>query len=475
MNNDRFLAGFPSVRPLAAALALLLALPLGSVHAQGLKPSTAPSSKLALPDTSVSQTPIGLGRPATQRQADFIVAVVNSEPITNNEVRVKLARTEQVLQQQGVAIPSRSELVREVLERMISDKAQLQIAQTSGSKMDESAIDGAVETVARQNQISVDELRRRLKADGIDYAQFRAEMRDELLVRRLRQREVDSRVTVSEQEIDQYLRDQQSPSGNAPMSLNLAEILLALPENASPEQIQAQQAKAQQVLARARSGADFAALATEFSNAANRNNGGQLGLRSAERYPPLFVEATQKLRAGEVSDPVRSAAGFHILKVIEKKQAGMPDMMVTQTHARHILLRLTPQLTEAAAVTKLAELKKRILSAQTDFATAARENSQDGSAAQGGDLGWVNPGAFVPEFEKVMNTLAPSQISDPLVSRFGVHLLQVLERRNAPVSQRDQREMVRGLLLEKKNIEAYALWAQEIRGRAYVEYREKPQ
>ena len=473
MNNHRFLAGFPPVWPLAAALLLMLALPLGSVHAQGLKPS--PSGKLALPDTSVSQTPVGQGRPTAQRQADFIVAVVNSEPITNNEVRVKLVRAEQALQQQGVAMPPRSELVREVLERMISDKAQLQIAQTSGPKMDESAIDGAVETVARQNQISVDELRRRLKADGIDYAQFRAEMRDELLVRRLRQREVDSRVTVSEQEIDQYLRDQQSPSGSAPMSINLAEILLAVPENASPEQIEAQQAKAQQVLAKARSGADFAALATEFSNAANRSNGGLMGLRSADRYPPLFVEATQKLRAGELAGPVRSAAGFHILKVIEKKQAGTPDMMVTQTHARHILLRLTPQLTEAAAVAKLADMKKRILSGQADFAALARENSQDGSAAQGGDLGWVNPGAFVPEFEKIMNSLAPNQISDPLVSRFGVHLLQVLERRNAPVSQRDQREMVRGLLLEKKHAEAYALWAQEIRGRAYVEYREKPQ
>ena len=471
MNNDRLLAGFPSVHPLAAALVLMLALPLGSVHAQGLKPSAKP----VLPDTSVSQTPIGQGRPAAQRQADFIVAVVNSEPITNNEVRAKLVRTEQVLQQQGVAMPPRSELVREVLERMISDKAQLQIAQSSGPKMEESAIDGAVETVARQNQISVDELRRRLKADGIDYQQFRTEMRDELLLRRLRQREVDSRVTVSEQEIDQYLRDQQSPSGSAPMSINLAEILLAVPENASPEQIQAQQAKAQQVLERARSGADFAALAAEFSNAASRSNGGQMGLRNAERYPPLFVEATQKLRAGELAGPVRSAAGFHILKVIEKKQAGTPDMMVTQTHARHILLRLTPQLTEAAAIAKLADLKKRILSGQADFAALAREFSQDGSAQQGGDLGWVNSGAFVPEFEKVMNSLAPNQISDPLVSRFGVHLLQVLERRNAPVSVRDQREMVRGLLLEKKHTEAYALWAQEIRGRAYVEYRENPQ
>jgi peptidyl-prolyl cis-trans isomerase SurA len=199
-------------------------------------------------------------------------------------------------------------------------------------------------------------------------------------------------------------------------------------------------------------------------------------LRSADRYPPLFVEATQKLRAGELAGPVRSGAGFHVLKVIEKRQgSGLPDAVIAQTHARHILLRLTPQLTEAAAVEKLAGFRKRILAGQADFAALARENSQDGSAKEGGDLGWVNPGSFVPEFEKVMNALAPNQISEPLVSRFGVHLVQVLERREAPVSPRDQREMVRGLLREKKQNEAYTRWAEDIRGRAYVEFRDPPQ
>lgn len=471
MNNHRSPAGFPPVRPLAAALVLMLALPWGSVQAQGLKPA----GNAAAPAAPARLVPATPPRAPAQRQADFIVVVVNSEPITNNEVRAKLLRTEQVLQQQGVALPPRSELVREVLERMISDKAQLQIAQTSGPKLDESAIDNAVESVARQNQISTDELRRRLKADGIDYTQFRAEMRDELLMRRLRQREVDSRVTVSDLEVDQYLRDQQGASGNAPMRINLAEILLAVPENASPEQVAAQQTKARQVLERARSGADFAALATEFSTASSRSTGGEMGLRSTERYPPIFVEATQKLQPGELAGPVRSAAGFHILKLVEKKQAGLPDAMVTQTRARHILLRLTPQLSEAAAVAKLAELKKRIASGQADFAALARESSQDGSAQQGGDLGWADAGAFVPEFEKAMNALAPNQISDPVVSRFGVHLLQVLERRSAPVPISDQREMVRNALMEKKSAEAYQLWAQEIRGRAYVEYRENPQ
>ena len=200
-----------------------------------------------------------------------------------------------------------------------------------------------------------------------------------------------------------------------------------------------------------------------------------MGLRNAERYPQLFVEAVKNLRVGELTGPVRSGAGFHILKLIDKRQAGMPDAIITQTHARHILLRLTPQLTEAAAIEKLAAFKKRIASGQADFAQLARENSQDASAKEGGDLGWTSPGSFVPEFEQVMNSLGPNQISDPLVSRFGVHLVQVLERRDAPISPRDQREMVRGLLREKKQNEAYARWAQDVRGRAYVELREAPQ
>ncbi|NML84887.1 peptidylprolyl isomerase [Polaromonas sp.] len=471
MNNDRFFTGFFSARPLAASLMLLLALPMSGLQAQGLKPS----GMLRLPDAPASAAAAGRRGAAPQRQADFIVAVVNSEPITNNEVRAKLVRTELLLQQQGGALPPRGELVREVLERMISDKAQLQMAQTSGAKVDDNAIEGAVETVARQNQITVDELRRRLKADGIDYNQFRSEMRDELLVRRLRQREVEAKVTVSEQEIDQFMRDQEGKTEGSALALNLAEILVAVPENANPEQVAALQAKALQVLERARSGSDFAALANEVSASATRSNGGQMGLRNADRYPPLFVQATQNLRAGGLAGPVRSGAGFHILKVVEKRQAGAADAVITQTRARHILLRLSPQLTETAAIEKLAGFKKRIVAGQADFALLARENSQDGSAKEGGDLGWVSPGAFVPEFEKVMNGLGPNQISDPLVSRFGVHLVQVMERREAPISPRDQREMVRGLLREKKQNEAYLLWAQDIRGRAYVEFREPPQ
>lgn len=450
---------------------LLLALPALTVQAQILRPS----GQLRVPEAGASASP-GFGRNASgQRQADFIVAVVNSEPITNNEVRSKLLRAEQQLSQQGAALPPRNELARQVLERLISDKAQLQVARTSGVRVDDNAVDNAVATVAQQNQLSVEELRRRLSSEGVAYSQFRADIRDELLVSRLRQREVDARVSITESDIDQFLRDQQVGNDVSALELNLAQILVAVPENASPEQVAALQARAVQAAERARSGADFGALSNEFSDLPGKASGGQMGLRSAERYPPLFLEATQNLQVGGVAGPLRSGAGFHVLKVLEKKRAGMPGVNILQTHARHILLRPGPQLTEAAAREKLADIRKRIVAGQSDFATQARENSVDGSAKEGGDLGWTNPGSFVPEFEQVMNSLAPNQLSEPVTSRFGVHLIQVLERRNAELSAREQRELVRNLLREKKQEEAYLLWAQETRGRAYVEYREPPQ
>ncbi|QJC58179.1 Chaperone SurA [Polaromonas vacuolata] len=432
-----------------------------AVQAQGLKLSQ-----------QFGSSPVVSGPAANvQRSADFIVAVVNSEPITNTEVRIKLLRAEQQLSQQGAPIPPRSELLPQVLERLISDKAQLQLARLSGLKVDENAVENAVESVARQNQISVDELRRRLEVDGIAYSQFRNELRDEVLVSRLRQREVDSRAVIADQDIDQYLRDQ-ALSGS--LEINLAQILVSVPENATPTQVAAFQAKAQSAADSARAGANFAALVGQYSDAQTANNGGQIGLRSADRYPSLFVDATQRLAVGGIAGPIRSGAGFHVLKLIEKKQGNAAAVNVTQTHARHILLRLTPQFTEAMAQAKLADYKRRVLSGQSDFAQLARDNSEDASAKDGGDLGWASPGMFVPEFEQAMNGLALNQISEPLVSRFGVHLIQVLERREAKLTARELRETARNVLRDKKQEEAYALWAQEVRGRAYVEYRDSP-
>ena len=473
MTNISFKHSFSfSFQALTRSTALaLLVLPCAALQAQTLRPSTG-SLRLSVPPASSASA--ANASQGTQRSADFIVAVINSEAVTNHEVRSSVLRAEQQLTQSGSVMPSRNELTQLVLERLISDKAQLQEARQSGLRIDDGSIDGAVQGVALQNQMSVDELRKRMVADGLTFAKFRESLRDELLVSRFRQREVEARIRVTDSDIDQFLREQEGASDAASRDINLAQILVAVPENATPEQIAMLQTKAQTAAERARSGTDFAQLVNEFSEVGARTAGGEMGLRNAERYPTLFVDAIKSLRAGAIAGPIRSGAGFHVLKVLEIRQAGMPGVNVTQTRARHILLRASPQLSEAAATKKLADLRKLVVDGQ-DFAALARANSDDGSAANGGDLGWANPGMFVPEFEQVMNSLAPGQMSQPLVSRFGVHLIQVMERREAQLSTREMRELARTALREKKQEEAFALWAQEVRGRAYVEYRESPQ
>lgn len=401
--------------------------------------------------------------------ADFIVAVVNSTPITNVELQLRLLRVQQQLSRQG-KVPPRSQLLREVLERLILERAQLQLARELGVTPDDAAVDQAVDNVALQNQVSLEELKRRLSADGVDYARFRADVRDELTLVRLREREVDSRVKVSEQDIDQFFRDRQAQAGAEPERIQLAQILVAVPESATADQVRALQAKAQRALERVRAGEAFDGVAAEVSDAADRAAGGDLGLRPVDRLPSLFVDAVRDLKDGALAGPLRSGAGFHVLQLV-KRSRDAAALTVIQTRARHILFKSGPKFNEAQATAKLLEFKRQIVAGQADFAALARDNSEDGSAKAGGDLGWASAGMFVPEFEQVMNQLAPGQIADPLVSRFGVHLLQVMARREAPLSEREQRELARNLVREKKTDEAFILWQQEVRGRAYVEFR----
>jgi peptidyl-prolyl cis-trans isomerase SurA len=409
------------------------------------------------------------------QQADYIVAVVNSEPITNSEVSSEVRRITVKLTEQRQPVPSQDELNRRVLERLINDRAQLQLARETGIRVEDAFIDQAEQDIARQNQVSLEELHRRLALDGIDAAKFRSQLRDQQMLTRLHQREVESRIRISEQDIDRFLLDLQT-NDTDPFSkeINLAQILIAVPEKASAEQAAVIFLQAQKVLNRIRGGEDFVRVLQEVS-AADRANGGQLGLRRADRYPASFVMATQTLEVGGVSELVRSGAGFHILKVLEKRNPATVTKSIVQTRAQHILLRPTAQLTQAAALAKLTDFKKRIQSGKSTFAALAQEFSQDGSAAQGGDLGWANPGMFVPEFEEVMNQLAEGEISNPLVSRFGVHLIRVTERRRVDLSPRDLRESVRNQLKESRYEDAYTTWAQDIRGRAFVEMREPPQ
>ena len=426
--------------------------------------------------TSHAQAPQVQAAPAAANVSlDFIVAVVNSEPITHQEVLATSMRLQRETAAQGRPMDA-AQANQLALEQLINDKAQIQQARDAGIVVDEAALDQAEESVAVNNQITREALRQRLQQDGMSVSAFRDQLRNQLLLTRVREREVEARIRISDIEVEQFLQEQlQAQASRAPVELNLAMILIAVPENSTEAQTKPLEAQARDVARRARSGENFAELAKTFSQTADRGaNGGALGLRPADRYPELFVQAVEALPVGGVSAVLRSGAGFHVLKVLERQQAPA-TLMVTQTRARHILLRLGPQLTQAQALAQLSALRLDIVSGKADFAEVARRLSQDGSAAQGGDLGWASPGMFVPEFEQAMNRLRPGQVAEPLVSRFGVHLIEVTDRRDAPMSDAEQRALARNVLREKKLDEAYVAWAEDVRGRAYVEMREPVQ
>jgi peptidyl-prolyl cis-trans isomerase SurA len=403
---------------------------------------------------------------------DFIVAVVDSVPITNHEVALRAPLLRDQLKQQGRPVPADSELLRAALERLIVEKALLQNAKETGITIEDEALDQAEQRHAAQAQISLEALHQKVKAEGSSVERLRQTLREQLTLQRLTERNVPSRIKVSDIEINQAIIERQNASMGTNPDIDLGHVLIAVPEKASDTEVAALQAKAQTALANLKRGDDLSSVAKEYSNSAERDKGGLMGLRSVNRYPTLFVDAIKNLNVGDVT-LVRSGAGFHVLKLVTKRASSV--VTVTQTHPRHILLRPGGKLSQTTARAQLADYKRQIESGKADFAKLAREYSQDASGPDGGDLGWVSPGMFVPEFEEVMNKLQPGQIADPMVSRFGVHLIQVLERREAPISERELREMARNSLREKKFDETYQLWAQEVRGRAYVEYRDAPQ
>jgi len=407
------------------------------------------------------------------RNGDYIVAVINQELVTAGEVdrRIERARQE-AAQRPGVRLPDDDELRRQALEALIEERVIVTHAREIGVRIDEPDLDRAVQSIAQQNQLSVAQLRERLRQDGIDYARFRANLRDQLLVERVREREVYQRIRITDLEVDRLV-DQQRAAAQADAEFNIAQILVAVPDGASAAEREARRARAEQALARVRRGDSFAAVARELSDDPNRDKGGEIGLRAASRLPDLFVDAVRPLAAGEVAPAlVTSGAGFHVLKLVERQEGAA--LRVSQTHARHILLRTSPQLSAEAATRRLDELRRQILAGSRAFDEAARQLSDDGSAANGGDLGWAGPGQFVPEFEDAMNRLPLGGISPPVVSRFGVHLIQVLERRDVALETRQLREQARAQLREQKFDDAYTEWARELRARAYVEMREPP-
>ncbi|MBP7451482.1 MAG: peptidylprolyl isomerase [Ottowia sp.] len=457
----------PAAKPTGKAAAKPAAKP-------SVKPAAGPAAASSAPAAaSGARSPVANAGP---READYIVAVVNSEPITNNEVRARAARAQQQLTERGATPPPAEELRKEVLERLISERAQLQFARETGIKVEDASLEQAELAIARQNELrSVAELHRRVEESGIAIKDFRDDIRNQVTLARLREREIDPKMKVTDAEVDTFIRQQ--TGAQAPgQDINLAMILIAVPENATAEERARLQARADEVARRAKAGEDFAKLAAEFSDANNRgSDGGVLGLRPADRYPDLFARATQRTRVGDTVGPLKSDAGFHVLKLLDRKRNNdLPEVRIPQTHVRHILLKVGPTQTERIATERAADMRRRIVAKQASFETLARENSGDESAAEGGDLGWVSPGQFVPEFEQAMNNLDPGQVSPPIVTRFGVHLIRVDERTERTLSSDDQRQMARNMLREKKAQDAFETWAREVRGRAYVEYRDPP-
>ncbi|MCL1961168.1 MAG: peptidylprolyl isomerase [Desulfovibrionaceae bacterium] len=458
-------------KPPAAAARKASAAASAASAAAPSAPASSPAPAAA-PRPAPPAAPIGLG----PREADFIVAVVNAEPVTNNEVRTRMARALHQLAGRGLSAPPAEQLRKEVLERLIGERAQLQYAREQGLKVDDAALAQAELSIARQNQlVSVEELHRRIEQEGLTVKDFRDDVRNQVLLARLREREIEPKLQVTDSEVDAFIHEQTGARAGG-IDLNLAMILVAVPEGSTDAELARLRARADTAASRVRAGEDFAKLAAEFSDANNHGrDGGVLGLRPIDRYPDLFVRATQRTRVGGIAGPVKSDAGFHILKVLERKQNNdLPEAKIAQTRVSHILLRVGPTQSEQVARERLADFKRRIASGQASFEQLARQYSQDDSASNGGELGWATKGQFVPEFEQAMDNLNEGQVSDPVVSRFGVHLIRVDGRREQVLNAAEQRQLARNILREKKAQEAFETWAQEVRGRAYVEYRDAP-
>lgn len=411
-------------------------------------------------------------RSAPVRTGDYIVAVVNQELVTASELQSRINRVREDAARQRASLPPDEQLRREVLDVLIDERVQLTHARDSGTRIDDAELDRAVNNVAVQNQITMTQLRERLRREGIDYARFRNNVRDQLLTERVREREVQSRIRVTDAEIDAFL-EQRRAAASANAEYNIAQILVTVPEGAGTEEIARRRERAESAKKRVAAGEAFETVAREISEDPNRAAGGVLGMRSADRLPDVFVDVVKKLGSGEVApELLRTGAGFHLLKLVDKREGDA--FRITQTRARHILLRPSAQLSAEAAQRRLAGFREQIESGRATFEALARENSEDGSAVAGGDLGWTSPGTFVPEFEEAMNRLAINGLSEPVVSRFGVHLIQVTERRNVTLDIKQQREQARNVLRERKFDEAYDEWLRELRARAYIEMREAP-
>jgi peptidyl-prolyl cis-trans isomerase SurA len=474
----------------SSVAASLFAMP---ASAQGLDPSrirgnnssmTSPRNNRTTPptptppvntDTTTPAVPSAV--PDSEKTLDGIAAVVNTDVITRLELKDRVDSITRAMSRQGVQMPPSNVLERQVLERMIVEKAQVQFAVEGGVRVDDLTLDRAVQRVAEQNNLTVQVFRDRLEHDGTPFALFRDDLRTQIMIERARSHEVDDKVQVGEGEIDAFLAGQNGATAGAAPDVDIAQVLIRVPESATPEQVDALKAKAADVFEKAKSGTDFGRLAATYSDSPEALQGGDLGFRAQDRLPQLFIDAISPLAVGQVAAPVRSPNGFHILKLVAKRAAGGNPQLaaaqapVEQTHARHILIKVNEVVTADQAKARLEDIRARIEAKTANFEDMARAYSNDASAARGGDLGTLYPGDTVPEFEKVMNALTPGEISAPVQTPFGFHLIQVVERKKQDVAQDRLRLIARQAIRERKIDEAATAWAQELRDRAYVEMR----
>ena len=452
---------------LKLAAVLLCSLAAGQVAAQApAKPAPAAAAKPAggfLPPASSSANVI-----------DSIAVVVNDDVITRNEIAARVRTIEARMKAGNAPMPEMADLQRQVVEAMIVERAQMQLAKEMGMKVDDQTLDRAIGRIAEQQKMSLQDMRNQMEKEGMTYGVFREEIRNEILMQRLREHEVDNKIQVADAEVDTYLAAEQAAAAEQ-VEINLSQILVRIPENATPEQIAARKARADEVARQLRTGADFAKTAATYSDAPDALKGGEIGWRDPNRLPQLFADALAKLAPGQVTPVMRSNTGFHLLKMVGKRSAAAEKdkVAVQQTRARHILLKVTPAMTAADARRKLAELKERLDNKAAKFEELARLFSNDPSAAKGGDLGWLFPGDAVPEFETAMAALKPGEVSGVVETPFGLHLIEVLERKSDDVSKERQRNAARQVIRERKMQEASEDWARQVRDRAYVEFREE--
>ena len=403
-------------------------------------------------------------------ELDRVVAIVNDDIIAWSELEARLNRVSEELRQSGTTPPPPDALRRQVLERLILMRLQLQRARDSGIRVDDERLNQTLLRIAQQNQLTLREFRDVLERDGYDFATFREDIREEIMISEVRRRRVENQINISQRDIDDYLAMMESRGTEADRHLyRIGHILIAVPDGASSEQIDAARERAERVLAEIRSGTDFANMAVTHSDGQQALEGGDLGWRQASDLPTLFGDAILRLEVGDVSEPIRSASGFHLVKLVDRR--GSERQMIRQTRARHILIALDELTDDTEARRQLSVLRERIVNGQ-DFGDLARTHSDDsGSASKGGELGWIDPGNTVPVFERMMDTLDPDAISEPFKSQFGWHIVQVMERRERDGTETSRRAEARRKLRARRIEENTQAWVRRVRDEAYVEYR----